>query len=161
MNIRKALFSGVLEWVSLLAFAALIVLTVIQVLSRYVLKMPVTFTEEMGRFLFIWVSFLGAALVMKNDSHMRLDILKDKLSTRVTTALELFVYTAILIFSVVVFSESFRLIKATTRQIAPVSRLPMAVVYLVLPISTFFMSLYSVRYMYLAIKNIARDRNDK
>jgi TRAP-type C4-dicarboxylate transport system permease small subunit len=161
MNIRKALFSGVLEWVSLLAYAALIVLTVIQVLSRYVLKMPVTFTEEMGRFLFIWVSFLGAALVMKNDSHMRLDILKDKLSTRVTTALELFVYTAILIFSVVVFSESFRLIKATTRQIAPVSRLPMAVVYLVLPISTFFMSLYSVRYMYLAIKNIARDRNDK
>ncbi|WP_319560052.1 TRAP transporter small permease [Marispirochaeta sp.] len=161
MNIRKALFSGVLEWVSLLAFAALIVLTVIQVLSRYVLKMPVTFTEEMGRFLFIWVSLLGAALVMKNDSHMRLDILKDKLSPRITTILEFFVFAAILIFSAVVFSESFRLIKATTRQIAPVSRLPMAVVYLVLPISTFFMSLYSVRYMYLAIKKMSRDRNNK
>ena len=147
MNIRKILFSSVLEWVSLVAFTALIVLTVIQVLSRYVIKMPVTFTEEMGRFLFIWVSFLGAALVMKDDNHMRLDILKDKLSPQVEALLELVVYTAILLFSVVVFSESLRLMKLTTRQIAPVSRIPMAAVYAVLPISTFFMSIYSIRFI--------------
>lgn len=51
-----------------------------QVVSRYILGVPSTLTEEMLRFLLVWVSMLGMAFVAGQKQHISLTILLDKVS---------------------------------------------------------------------------------
>ena len=50
-----------------------------QVISRYILDVPSTLTEEMLRFSLVWVSMLGMAFVVGKKQHISLTILLDKL----------------------------------------------------------------------------------
>jgi len=144
MRFLKRLYENALEILALIAFTSLIFLTFLQVLSRYVFQTPITFTEEMGRFLFIWISFLGAAIVMKHDKHIRLDLLQEKVHQNVRSMIDIMVFLLIFAFSALVFFQGIKLVSATSRQIAPVSRIPMSYIYLNIPISAFFICLYSI-----------------
>ena len=77
-NLLKKIGDNFLEMTALFAFIGLIFLTLFQVLSRYIFTVPIAFSEEVGRFLFIWISFLGAAIVMKKNAHIRLDLLQGR-----------------------------------------------------------------------------------
>jgi len=50
-----------------------------QVVSRYVFGNPFTWTEELARYVFVWMSMLGMAVGVKYGSHIALDILVKKL----------------------------------------------------------------------------------
>jgi len=134
MKILRCIHDHGLEFIAVILFTALIVLTFSQVAARYVFLYPISFSEEMSRILFIWVSFLGAAIVMKHDEHIRLDLLQGVLSPRMWAALSIGVYLAIIGFNLLVLVFSVPLIELTVDQLAPISRLPMACVYLILPI---------------------------
>ena len=58
-----------------LTTTVMIVTCTLQVLSRYVLDHPFSWTEEVARFSFIWWSFLGAAYVVRLNGHLGMDIL--------------------------------------------------------------------------------------
>ena len=49
--------------------ALLVATTLLQVLSRYVLSKPFDWTEEMARYLFVWVAMLGAGMAAKDRAH--------------------------------------------------------------------------------------------
>ena len=64
----------------LVALMASIVLAVLwQVFSRYVLQDPSSYTEEIARFLLIWIGLLGAAFASGQNEHLAINILPDKL----------------------------------------------------------------------------------
>ena len=50
--------------------------TVFQVLARFVLKISAPWTEESARYVFIWMTFIGAAYGAKKKQHIRIDILE-------------------------------------------------------------------------------------
>jgi len=54
-------------------FAATIVVVLLQVVSRYLLDNSLTWTEELSRYLFAWIIFLGAALGLRDQSHIKVD----------------------------------------------------------------------------------------
>lgn len=146
MKFLKLVYANFLEVLAGIAFIGLILLTFFQVVARYLLQAPITFSEEMGRFLFIWVSFLGAAIVMKHDQHIRLDLLH-QIPPKLKCIIDILVFLAIFCFSALVFVQSIKLVSLTGRQIAPVSRIPMSYIYLNIPISAFFMCIYSIQHM--------------
>ncbi len=147
-----------LEAVSIASFAGLIFLTLFQVLSRYLFSVPIAFTEELGRFLFIWTSFLGAAIVMKKNEHIKLDLFQGRISDRNYTILQVFVFAAVFAFSLVILVAGAKTLGVAFKQTASVSRVSMGVVYLILPASAFFMAIYSFGYL---IKTIASLKGDK
>lgn len=51
--------------------AAVIVLVIIQVYTRYVLNQPFTWTEEIARFAMVWFTFMSASYVMAERRHIR------------------------------------------------------------------------------------------
>lgn len=55
-------------------------ITILQVLFRYVLKIPFVWSEEFTRFLFIWIVWLGAALAIPAKKHMVIEFIRDSLS---------------------------------------------------------------------------------
>jgi TRAP-type C4-dicarboxylate transport system permease small subunit len=68
---------GRLEAVALaIMVAAITVVTFLQVFTRYVTENPLIWTEELARYLFIWIALIGGAAAVRTRSHFGLDILR-------------------------------------------------------------------------------------
>lgn len=154
MLVLKRASDTLLEWVAMAMFLLLILVTLFQVLSRYIFPVPISFTEEVGRFLFIWVSFLGAAIVMNRDEHIRLDLFQGKVSRRAYDALRIAVYALIVFFSVGILLTSRDLLAVASRQTAAVSRISMGVVYTVLPLSALLTMAYALIHLIRTAKSL-------
>lgn len=68
---------GRVEAVALAAMvAAITVVTFLQVFTRYVLEDPLIWTEELARYLFVWITLIGGAAAVRSRGHFGLDILR-------------------------------------------------------------------------------------
>ena len=135
---------------AIILFLFVILLTISQVLSRYVLKFPIAFSDEVSRFLFIWISFMGAAMVMKDDEHIRLDIITESLSPFMQLVLKNTIQLMIFIFCLTVTIQGVKLLHVAAKQVAPVSRISMGIVYSVIPLSFALMSIYALCLMLIS-----------
>ena len=91
-------FNALLDGTTLSLFLLLLILAVMQVVFRYVLMIPLPWTEELARFTLVWVTFLGAASVTRRKLHLAVDILISKLSPGKARVLSIFFHLLILIF---------------------------------------------------------------
>ncbi len=78
----KAIADRLDRWLAHIEAAAIIVLvtlltavTFAQVVTRYLLNDPLVWSEEAARYLFVWVSMIGAALAIREGGHFGLDLL--------------------------------------------------------------------------------------
>jgi len=86
------------EW-TLIALSALIFVVVfLQVLFRYLLRQPLFWSEELPRYLLIWMSFLAAALAQKHDAHIDITLCLAPFSTRARQVLKILTDAVILVF---------------------------------------------------------------
>ncbi len=79
----KALRKGLNNVLNVLAgasFLAMVVITTWQVITRYILDNPSSWSEELVSYLFAWASLLGACLVTGERGHMNIPILVEKFS---------------------------------------------------------------------------------
>ncbi|MDN3670657.1 TRAP transporter small permease [Echinicola jeungdonensis] len=140
--------------VLLIIIMALMVINVTwQVLSRYVVMSPSSFTDELARFLLIWLGLLGAAYVAGHNEHLAIDILPQKLTGKAKDKLMIFIHFIIICFAipVMIFGGSNLVYityilgqKSTTLQV------PLAYIYTIIPISGLLILLYQI----LDIKSI-------
>jgi TRAP-type C4-dicarboxylate transport system permease small subunit len=63
-------------------FASVLLLVLVQIFCRYILNSPLTWSEELARYLFVWVVFLGASTAIKSRSHTRFSLLLQRLPER-------------------------------------------------------------------------------
>jgi C4-dicarboxylate transporter, DctM subunit len=69
-TLRKPLAIRAIEWVAALLTASMVAAIFVQVSNRYVFNSPLAWTEEVARFIFIWLSFLGAFLALRDRAHI-------------------------------------------------------------------------------------------
>ena len=142
----KTILDKVLEIILMVCMAFLVLDVLWQVFTRLVLKDPSKWTEEVAIFLLIWVALLGAAVALSLGSHLGIDYFVGKLSKSKRIITEIIVFALILAFAVyVMLYGGYDLVKSTFElgQKSPVFGLPMGYVYLAVPISGFFMVIYS------------------
>jgi len=119
---------------------ALLVLDVIwQVVTRFLLNNPSSFTDELARFLLIWLGLLGAALVSGHKMHLAIDLLSDRIrSPQIQKYLAIFIDAVVVIasLSIMVFGGS-KLVYTIWRlgQTSTALQVPLSVVYTIIPIS--------------------------
>ncbi|ANU38222.1 MULTISPECIES: TRAP transporter small permease [Vibrio] len=133
--------------VSLSTFLVLCV--VWQVLSRYIIGRPSTVTDELARYLFMWVALVGAAYTTGQKRHLAIDLLTMKLKGKRKIINELIIQIAIAVFAfvVLVYGGSNLAIKTlATGQLTPALGWEMGYIYFCLPISGALMIFYSVVY---------------
>lgn len=76
---REHIFFRFQEYISLLMFAIMCVLMVLQLLSRYVFSSPLLFTEEFSRLCYVWVAFLGMAIGHHRMDHIKIELFSNML----------------------------------------------------------------------------------
>ena len=122
--------------------AAMTILVFLTVIYRYFLLAPISWGEEMARFLFIALSLLGAALAMKDRSHFTITILTDKFPAAVRTGLEVVVALGATALLGVVIGKGWSLTLLNRNQISPALGVPMSVAYLPVPLGATLMLLF-------------------
>lgn len=75
--------------------------TFYQVLARNVLHVTAVWPEELARFLFVFIVFLGSATLMESEEHIRISILSDRLSPWLLRWQRLFIQLVLVGFGVV------------------------------------------------------------
>jgi len=64
---------GIEYWVTVPLFVLMLVLMIIQVVCRYILEIPLSFSEELCRYLFVCCTFLGAAIATAERGHIEIN----------------------------------------------------------------------------------------
>jgi TRAP-type C4-dicarboxylate transport system permease small subunit len=117
-----------------------------QVASRYLMRSPSSWTEEIARFLLIWISLLGAVYAFRNGAHLGLDLLPQKLGGTAGNRLRRLTLALVAGFSAVVLVVGGAGLVWLTWDLAQYSAvlgLPMSLVYLVVPTSGLLICLYA------------------
>ena len=137
MTIRNKV-DKVLANTLIIIMSVMVVNVLWQVFSRYILENPSSFTDELARYLMIWIGILGAAYVSGKNMHVAIDVLPKKFSKSTQKKITRFVNLLIIAF---VFTAlivgGIRLVYITyiLDQYSPSLRIPLALVYIVLPLS--------------------------
>ncbi|MBD0830849.1 TRAP transporter small permease [Aestuariibaculum sediminum] len=116
-----------------------------QVFTRFVMGAPSSFTDELARYLMIWIGVLGAAYVSGRNMHVAIDVLPSRASGEMQKKILKLVYVIIIIFSfLALVVGGFRLVYISylLGQSSPALQIPLALVYLVIPISGILIIFY-------------------
>ncbi len=116
----------------------------LQVLFRYLLRQPLFWSEELPRYLLIWMSFLAAALAQKNDAHINITLCLAPLSAHTRKALKILTDVIVLVFLWILIYSGGLVTSITVHHRSTALQLPMGLVYAALPVGTILMSLYLV-----------------
>ena len=136
-----------MELLLVILFGCLVIDVLWQVLARYLLQGSYSFTEELARFLLIWLSVLGAAYLNACKEHLSMDFLYDRLSKHNQFRLSVFGEGIIFIFALLVMvvgGSNLVYITLHLEQLSGTLRIPLGYVYSILPISGFLIMSFSV-----------------
>jgi TRAP-type C4-dicarboxylate transport system permease small subunit len=117
-----------------------------QVFTRLVIKNPSKWTEELAVFMLIWVALLGSAVALGRGAHLGIDYFVGKLPLRARLFSETIVFSCIFLFSLLVMIVGgIDLVSSTLQlnQLSPALGIRVGYVYLAVPVSGFFLLLYS------------------
>lgn len=122
------------------------------VFTRYAMGSQASWSEELARFLLIWIGILGAAYAAGKNMHLSIELLMPRLQEKGKKRLYLVISSLIIAFTfTVMVIGGIRLIYITQvlGQLSPALRIPMAVVYGVVPLSGILIIYYKASNMLL------------
>jgi TRAP-type C4-dicarboxylate transport system permease small subunit len=134
----KQRIDKILEPVLITMLAIMLLSVLWQVFSRYLLKSPSSITEELARYMLIWVGTLGAAYAAGSKLHLAITLFPDKLSPEKRQKLQLVLNALVILFSVAVFcigGSRLVYITNTLGQTSPALGVPLHFVYAIIPVS--------------------------
>ncbi|MBS9461830.1 TRAP transporter small permease [Flagellimonas sp. 389] len=137
MQIRKTI-DKILANFLVIIMTVMVINVLWQVASRFIVGTPSSFTDELARYLMIWIGILGAAYVSGRNMHVAIDVLPRRLNQPVQKRLMLVVRLLIIVFclvAMVIGGSRLVYITYVLGQNSPALQVPLAVVYMVIPIS--------------------------
>jgi len=146
MNKLLAKVDYLIERLLMLLMLAIVLIVSWQVLSRYLLHSPSSVSEEVARFLLIWISLIGAVYCYRTKAHLGLDIITNKLAAKQQKIAALFTHVMVFLFSALVLViGGIRLVTLAFEPIqrSPALDVPMGYIYCVLPLSGVLLCLYA------------------
>jgi TRAP-type C4-dicarboxylate transport system permease small subunit len=150
------LYDDLLVFVVKIVGIVMVLVLLAQVFSRLLMPVPLAWTEELSRYLFIWFCLLGCVLTLRQMQHLGIAYFYAKLPDGPRRALAIVIDVLVAVFGLFVLMKGLELIDVTSFQRSTVMRLPMKYVYLVLPIMGAMFVLHSAMHIWDVLAGKAR-----
>jgi TRAP-type C4-dicarboxylate transport system permease small subunit len=135
---------GLGEYILAALFGTTILIIAAQVVFRYVFNNSLTWSEELSRYVFSWMVFVGAALAVKSESHIKITFFIERLPPKIGRFLTIVNYFLITLFFITTVILGFLLVSYTSGTYSPALSLPVnCVFYATLPIASLMGIYYS------------------
>ena len=132
-------FTGIIEGITFVGFIAMVLLIFVNVVGRYVFRQGITESEEIARILFVWLTYLGAILCFKTNSHVVVDILITFLHGVTRKIVDLISNVLLSGILGMTFYYSTSLIKVNIGTLTPLTKIPLSIVEGIIPVSMLIM----------------------
>ncbi|MCI8429040.1 MAG: TRAP transporter small permease [Lachnospiraceae bacterium] len=157
----KALRKGtttILNGLAGISFLAMVILTCWQVITRYLLNNPSTWSEELVGYLFAWMSLLGASLVTCERGHMNIPVIVELFDKQIQKGLNcLGELTAFLFSAIILVFGGVQITSLAMGQMTSSLGVPIGIFYIVLPLCGVLNMIYTI----LNMTDILRDKTEE
>jgi C4-dicarboxylate transporter DctQ subunit len=136
------LLSRLVEGLIILGATVLVAMVTTEVILRYVFSHSLIFTEELSRYLMVWLVFLGSALAIRDGSHIRIGILVNRLSPRLQKLMQMAAYCLTLIFLTVITIEGLKILPRQLHQMCITIDISLFYFYLAIPVGSILMIIF-------------------
>jgi TRAP-type C4-dicarboxylate transport system permease small subunit len=128
-------YSRLLTWLMAATVGVLVFPVSMQIISRYTALIPsYIWTEELSRFLFIWMVMLGAMVGIKEGTHFEVDVWPE-LGRRANAALKIVSHLFVLVFALVFVWWGIKFVQFGWYQESELAELPMPFIFLAWPLT--------------------------
>lgn len=142
-------FNNIEKYVCILLLAVTLVLLTIQVVWRYVLNSSPAWTEELARYCFVWLVFMGSSLAVQHLAHIKIDTGIKIYPRKIRKIMELLgiVLFLISVGIVIFFGAQYTLALVNQGRVSTSIYLPMWIVYSAIPVGYIFTFIRIIQYM--------------
>ncbi len=138
-----------------ISMAAIVAL---EVFCRYVLNHSLFWTEELARYILVWLTFLGATAAYRRKAHPGLDILTARMGPRLHRANTIFIHCICLCFFLVMISYGIDFSYFVRLQITPALYLPKWIIFAIIPVSGLLFVCHCLSFLFREIQGRQHDR---
>ena len=151
----KTVLTKALNGVAGMSFIVMVALTCWQVFTRYVLKNPSTWSEELVSYLFAWMSLLGASIVTSESGHMNIPVLVDRLNPQMRSYMRILHELIALLFSLAILVYGgWQISRLAMGQMTSSLGVPVGIFYFVMPLCGVLNTIYTI----INIAEIAKNK---
>ncbi|RSL33962.1 TRAP transporter small permease [Salibacterium salarium] len=130
MKLVGSILEAVLKWTITVFFLTMIGLIFFNVVLRYGFNSGITWSEEMGRYLFVWIVFLGAIVAYKERAHLGVDILISSLPLPIQKILYVINNIIVLVILGVFIYGGIQMLPSTSSNYGPATGIPLAFLFI-------------------------------
>jgi TRAP-type C4-dicarboxylate transport system permease small subunit len=127
------------ENIAAVLLIAVIVMNLAQVIFRYVIVDPLSWSEETMRYSTTWMVLLAGSSALFRGEHMAISLFDNVRSERLRLFVRQLVFVCIALFCVLLMWEGFPAAIQNARQVSPATRIPMVIPYLAIPVGAALM----------------------
>ena len=131
MKVLRFLDENLEKMICVFCLALMSVIIVMQVFCRYVLNNSLSWSEELARYLFVWMIYIGISYGVKMDKHICVDAVYTFMPKGVKKWYAIVAYALFLLFAVAVVYYGILVVgmQISSGQVSPAMGLPMQYVY--------------------------------
>ncbi|WP_110929509.1 TRAP transporter small permease [Bacillus massiliglaciei] len=115
----------ILGWILALMLGLMTVLITWQVFARFVVGNSLTFSEEVARFLMIWITLLGAAYAARQGTLIAVELMPDLLKGAARKAVRIIAHFLALVFYIILIRYGWEIAQSVSFQRAPATAISM------------------------------------
>lgn len=130
----------------------MVIIVFTQVIFRFFIQQPLSWSEEVARYVFVGIIWMGAAVVVRENGHPGMDLLTRSLPAAWQCAIQIFVNLLVAATLGTVVITGFHLVSANMTQPSPAMELPMGIPYAAIPLSAAIMLINLVFYVFFPKK---------
>ena len=129
-------------WALISFVVVMTIVVLLQVIYRYLLMQPLHWSEELARYLFVWISILGAALSVHRRGHFGMDFFFKMLPLRWRPSFASFIFLLMGIVVMVLLVQGIILVQKTADQQSPAMEISMGWAYASVPVGAALMAVH-------------------
>jgi TRAP-type C4-dicarboxylate transport system permease small subunit len=119
--------------------AVMSVIVMLQIFFRFVIYIPLPWSEELARYLMIWTGMVGSFVALREGRHIGVTLVVDRLPLRAAAWVSVFVQVATILFLSILAKQGLALALINLNQLSPAMRIPMFFPYLAVPVGAALM----------------------
>ncbi|WP_273325708.1 TRAP transporter small permease [Vallitalea guaymasensis] len=152
----RKILNNLEEYILIVIFPIMTITVFISTIFRYFKLGAIPWSEELARYLMIWIAYIGASLGIKKNAHLGVEILVNKLPKSLKSVAKYFRVAIILLFNALIISFSYKIInhQMNMGQLSPAMAIPIWYAYLAIPVGALLMIIRSIQMVIFQDKQV-------
>lgn len=133
----KYLVDNLEDLVIAVFFCGMCFFVFIQIISRYIFRSPLIYTDEAARYCYVWICFFGMAVSTKLENHIKIDLVEMLIKGKAKAIIRLFINSASLVLYAIITVIGYNYTTFNSIQLSPAMEISKAFIYASLPLGAF------------------------